>query len=221
MKSMLSLEEQINLISQLFPTVLMAGKSIYEIKIFPKVSIEMDVSKYPKKPSIKLPKSIANICGDIEAFHPIYKNWNKEKPASIVEILKAYRRTIEMLSGVKAYLKKDLVADLVCFGNQQYPDEGICVLKSQDGMLSELVLNPGSSSSPSFTIFNPRSVRYDFKIIATCHFHPTGTADSSPEDLEAFCMYPVNIIISYPYSIENALVFNQLGQKIELELLHG
>jgi hypothetical protein len=216
---MQSLKEQIHSLSQLFPTNSTSKAGVYEIQLFPKFSLELDLSKYPKKPMMRVPKAIETILGDLEAFHPLHKNWNKENPPSIIEIIKAYRRTLEMLSGVKAYLSKGLATDLISFGCQQYPQEGVCVLKSKDGVLSELVLNPGSSSSFYYIIFNPGSVSYDKKFLATCHFHPTGTADPSPEDIEAFGMYPINIIIAYPYSIENLMVYNQQGQRIDLEIL--
>lgn len=216
---MLSLEEQIDSLLQGFPTYTLSRAGVYEINLFPKLAIELDLSKYPKKPIIKVPKAIATIAGDLEAFHPLHKNWNKENPPLIAEIVKAYRRTFEMLSGVKAYIKKQIVADLIAFGQQQYPNEGICVLKSQDGALSELVLNPGSISSPFYIAYNPKSLGYDKKMIATCHYHTSEPIDPSPEDFEAFGMYPINIIIAYPYSIKNTKVYNQQGQRIDFEIL--
>lgn len=216
---MISLETQLISLAGKFSLKESSNKGIYEIQLFPKLTLVVDVSNYPKKPKIKVPKQITEISGELEPFHPMYENWDKRNPPLIADILKNYRRTMEMISGIKAYLKKDLIKNITSFAEQRYPEEGICVLRCLDGALSDLVMNPGSSSTSFFVIFNPRSVGYDKRLIATCHFHPSGTANPSPEDRDAFKMYPINIILGYPYSIKNFKVFNNVAQKIDFEII--
>jgi proteasome lid subunit RPN8/RPN11 len=214
----LSLEEELAAIANRY-SLTASKKDNYEIQLFPKLAISLDVSKYPKKPTIKVPKQFTDFIGDLEYFIPMLSGWKQTEPSSVSEIIDAYYRTMEMISGKKMYIKQNLLDSIIMFAKEKYPLEGVCVLRSLDGALSELVMNPGAISSPFSVIYNPRSVGYDRRLIATCHFHPMGSAKPSGADIGAFTKYPLNIIMNYPYSIRSLKIYNNYGVEINYSIL--
>ena len=215
---MLAKETQIDKILEFYPETMMIDSSILEIPLFPKASLKINLSKYPKKPKLTLPKKIQRILGDSETYIPTFRHWNKTNPPLISIIITALKYTIEMVAGIKVHFLDKIVKDISYMARTSFPKETFCLLRTINGVLAEYVLAPGSESSEISAIFFPTRLGHDHSLIASCHSHPTPNNRPSRADLHTFRKFPVNIIIGAPFNFSTLGVYNLQGEPIPFEI---
>jgi proteasome lid subunit RPN8/RPN11 len=216
---MVSVEEQISRIIGHFPGTHEIQPRLLDIPLYPKMSIQVDLRKYPRRPKVILPKDISRLFDDIDAFISFLKEWDPNYPPYMDYIVGYIKWTIDAMAGLKARIT-DKLADQLCeFARDQAPQEMFCVLRISNGLIFEYVLAPGMEASEVAAIFYPHKIGRDTTIIGSCHSHPTPNNNPSPADLETFRQKPVNLIIGAPYKLSNIAVYNAVGKKIDLELI--
>lgn len=101
-----------------------------------------------------------------------------------------------------------------------HPNEFAAGLREIDGIISELILIPGTVSGPMNAILKLNQLPIDYSIVGIVHSHPSPNTSPSPEDKNTFGRYGrVHIIVGYPYDMDSWQAYNYNGDKIDLEVL--
>ncbi len=101
-----------------------------------------------------------------------------------------------------------------------HPMEFACVLRADDGVITEVILVPGTISSERYAILKHYMLPVDFSVVGSAHSHPTPNTTPSNADLNLFQNTgSVHIIVGYPYDINSWRAFTREGQEIELQVL--
>ncbi|MBS3816951.1 MAG: Mov34/MPN/PAD-1 family protein [Candidatus Thermoplasmatota archaeon] len=101
-----------------------------------------------------------------------------------------------------------------------HPNEFAAGLREIDGIISELILVPGTVAGPVSAILKLHQLPIDYSIVGVIHSHPTPSYEPSQEDFSTFGSYGrVHIIMAYPYDMDSWQAYDSTGKKIELELI--
>jgi len=117
-------------------------------------------------------------------------------------------------------IKKNLLIEIINAAKLNYPNEFICFLggNSKTEEIIEFIFLPNESDEESASI-NVQTMPYDDTIVGSLHSHPNSTNEPSNADKKLFLKYPINIILGYPFIIENIGVYNKKSDKIKIELI--
>ncbi len=112
-------------------------------------------------------------------------------------------------------IKKDLLLDAIHSAKRYMPAEFICFLGGdrKKERVEEIVFLPSNTSETSASI-DEYSVPIDETLIGSLHSHPYSTNRPSSQDKKFFLKYPLNLILGFPYTIENIGFYDQRGEKI-------
>ena len=101
-----------------------------------------------------------------------------------------------------------------------YPREFGAILRAEDGVITEILLVPGTVSGNKHAIFQLHMLPADFTIVGTVHSHPSGNFNPSDEDLMLFRKFGgLHIIVGYPYDEETWAAWKFSGERIELQVI--
>lgn len=101
-----------------------------------------------------------------------------------------------------------------------HPDEFAAGMREIDGVISELIMVPGTTSGPVSAILKLNNLPIDYSIIGVVHTHPTPGHSPSENDIEMFGRYGrVHIIMSYPYDLDSWQAYDSTGKEVELEVI--
>ena len=115
----------------------------------------------------------------------------------------------------KAVLKMIFAAS-----KETYPREFMGLLRAEKGVITELILLPGTTSGDSHAIFYRHMLPIDFSIIGTAHSHPSSSPNPSKADKHLFQRYGrVHIISARPYSIKTWKAYDHKGMERELRVI--
>jgi proteasome lid subunit RPN8/RPN11 len=117
-------------------------------------------------------------------------------------------------------IKKDLLLDAIHSAERYLPAEFICFLggNRKKEVVEEIVFLPSNTSEDSASI-DEYSLPIDDTILGSLHSHPFGINSASAQDKKFFSKYPLNIVLGYPYSIENIGFFGAKGERIQVVLV--
>jgi len=120
---------------------------------------------------------------------------------------------------VKAITSKTLEMMLAA-AKDTHPREFACVLRAQDGVITELLLVPGTLSGENNAILRLHMLPIDLTIIGSAHSHPTPNATPSQADLNLFSRFgPIHLILGYPYTMRSWAAYNRNGGRVELAVI--
>jgi proteasome lid subunit RPN8/RPN11 len=124
-------------------------------------------------------------------------------------------------SGKPAPRIRKSVIDLISASAQsQHPNEFGAMLRSEKGIITELLLLPGTVSGRSHAIFFFNMLPIDFSVRGTVHSHPGGDPRPSDADLELFRKHgSLHIIIAEPYTPRTWRAYDGRGDPIRLEVV--
>lgn len=81
-----------------------------------------------------------------------------------------------------------------------YPNEFGAILRAEAGVITELLLIPGTIGGNRHAIFRLYNMPPDFSVVGTVHSHPSGAFHPSDEDLHMFSKFGgLHIITGSPY----------------------
>ncbi len=82
-----------------------------------------------------------------------------------------------------------------------YPKEFAAVLRAEEGVITELLLLPGTVSGDVHAVFRLYMLPIDLSVVGTVHSHPSGNYNPSDADRNLFGHFgSVHIIAGYPYA---------------------
>lgn len=120
----------------------------------------------------------------------------------------------------KVRIRSDVI-DLLCqAARASHPHEFGGLLRSEKGVVTELMLLPGTISGETHAIFQLGMLPIDFTVKGTVHSHPNGIARPSEADRELFQRFgSVHLIIGAPYTPRNWRAYDGRGEPVEAEVV--
>ena len=101
-----------------------------------------------------------------------------------------------------------------------YPREFGAILRAEEGVITELLLIPGTVSGNRHAIFQLHMMPPDFSVVGTVHSHPSGVYEPSDEDLALFSHFGgVHIITGYPYTEATWAAWTNKGERYPLKVV--
>ena len=102
-----------------------------------------------------------------------------------------------------------------------YPDEYLCTLSAEDGVITEMVLLPGTVYGDSHSFLNMWMAPANCNIIGTAHSHPGYCNDASEADLTLFSnMGGYHLITCQPYDRTSWRLYDSKGAEADLEVVN-
>jgi proteasome lid subunit RPN8/RPN11 len=111
--------------------------------------------------------------------------------------------------------------EFICEASRNvYPREFAGFLRSENDIITEVLLSPGGLSGSHGAVVHPTLLPLDSSIMGTVHSHPGRMAYPSEEDIRFFGKFGhIHIIVRYPFALEDAFFFDKEGQRIECEIV--
>jgi len=100
-----------------------------------------------------------------------------------------------------------------------HPQEFLCLLRQNAGVVDEMILIPGTIYGDSHSFINMWMSPVDFLIVGTVHSHPGYSNEPSDADLEFFGAWRgIHIITCQPYDRSSWRSYDSNGNEVELEM---
>ncbi len=99
-----------------------------------------------------------------------------------------------------------------------YPREFVGLLRARGGIITEVLIIPGSKFEINRSSIFQNMVPIDPSIVGSVHSHP-GPPIPSRADLNFFEKGKINIIAGYPYTFESLAAYNADGTPAKLEIV--
>lgn len=101
-----------------------------------------------------------------------------------------------------------------------YPKEFVAALRAEKGVITEILLFPGSMSNEHSAFMQLFHMPIDLSVVGTVHSHPGPSNRPSEEDLHLFGNYGnTHIITCLPFDMRSWRAYNYKGDVVELEVL--
>ena len=217
------IEEQYRKVIEAYPNTIIINDFISHLKI-PIINdafLEINFTKYPKKPKVIYYKSNIPAYKKLDTKISSLMNWKKKNAISILELIHEILVFIKaLISNIKT-IKKDLINGTLALCRNQHPREIIGLLRVEKDIITEYVLPPGAITSNNSGIYFPGRLPLDPSIKGTIHSHPTGNPNPSLTDLKSiFMTRSFHIIVAYPYNNMNCVkCFDRKGKAIQLNII--
>jgi proteasome lid subunit RPN8/RPN11 len=102
-----------------------------------------------------------------------------------------------------------------------HPREFAGLLSAEKGVISEVVILPGTISGSAHAIFQLHMAPVDFSLVGTVHSHPSYSSLASDADIELFRKYGrVHIIIAQPYMEDSWRAYTGQGEEFHLDIIN-
>lgn len=101
-----------------------------------------------------------------------------------------------------------------------FPNEFIAVLRAEEGVVTELLLLPGTIQGDSFSQLQLYNMPIDYSVAGSVHSHPGYSNRPSDQDLSFFSHFGgVHIITCLPYDRTSWKAYDYNGQRIDLKVV--
>jgi proteasome lid subunit RPN8/RPN11 len=103
---------------------------------------------------------------------------------------------------------------------ETYPNEFLATLRAEKGVVTEILLLPGTLSGGRSGTFQLHMLPIDFSVVGTVHSHPSFSNRPSEADISLFGRFGnTHIITCVPFDMGSWSAYNYNGEKIELEVV--
>ncbi len=117
-------------------------------------------------------------------------------------------------------IKRDCLKMILEASKSSYPREFAALLRAEKGVITEIILLPGTISGDSHAIFQLHMLPIDFSIVGSVHSHPSPFANPSKADLSLFNKKGmIHIIVAYPFDEKSWRAYNWRGEEIEVKVV--
>jgi proteasome lid subunit RPN8/RPN11 len=101
-----------------------------------------------------------------------------------------------------------------------HPHEFAALLREVDGVISEMLLVPGTTSNDTSARMLLDMMPLDLSVVGSAHSHPVHDLRFSDEDLHMFGAKGIyNIIVAYPYRKDDWICYDPRGQRVDLPVI--
>ena len=124
-----------------------------------------------------------------------------------------------MLKRVKS-IDRSLMEMVNQAARDSLPNEFMAMLRVEEGVISELLLVPGTLQGKDSALVMLHMLPIDHTVVGTIHSHPGYSNRPSRQDLELFRRYGmVHIITCLPYDENSWQAYDHQGSSIELPVV--
>lgn len=103
---------------------------------------------------------------------------------------------------------------------ESYPNEFVAALRAEEGVITEILLFPGSYSNEHSASMQLHMMPIDLSVVGTVHSHPGPSNRPSDEDLHLFGNFGnTHIITCLPYDRRSWQAYDHKGQKVSLDIV--
>lgn len=96
-----------------------------------------------------------------------------------------------------------------------HPDEFAGFLREQKGVITEILLVPGTIFGKTGSIVNYWNLPIDSSVKGTAHSHPSSNVTPSPSDLRFFSSFgKYHAIVGFPYTKQSIQFYARDGSKL-------
>ena len=205
-----------------FPNVILVNDKIshMRIELIKGITLEIDFTKYPKKPNVKLFDQSGKVNKKANNEIDCLKNWNSDETNSVLDVINEIISILKDLQSNIIKVKKDLLFGFFALSREHHPRESLGILKMENNVFTEFILPPGTITSNNAGFFNPIRIPTNRSYQGTIHSHPSGVAIPSLQDLNSvFKGYRVNFIVGYPYNLYNIRCFDKNGNLLQFKVI--
>ncbi len=120
---------------------------------------------------------------------------------------------------VKGITKRTLGMIMEC-AKDAHPREFAAGMREIDGLISELILIPGTISGNRSALLRLHNLPIDYSMVGVVHSHPSHNISPSSQDLNMFGKYGrIHIIVGWPYDENSWKAYDWGGKEISLEVV--
>jgi proteasome lid subunit RPN8/RPN11 len=117
-------------------------------------------------------------------------------------------------------IRRDTLEMVLEASRDSYPMEFGAILRAEEGIVSELLLIPGTIGGESHAIFQLYNLPVDFTVVGTVHSHPSPDPRPSAQDIEFFQRIGyLHIIAAHPYDDASWRAWDRQGEVYPLTLV--
>ncbi len=113
------------------------------------------------------------------------------------------------------------VLDMISEASREsLPNEFVAALRAEEGVITEILLFPGSYSSKRSASMQLHMLPIDLSVVGTVHSHPGPSNRPSDEDLHLFGSFgSTHIITCLPYDRGSWQAYDREGRRIVLKVV--
>jgi len=116
-------------------------------------------------------------------------------------------------------IARDTLAFILEASKSSYPEEFAGLLEAKDGVITDVLLLPGTESSETSAVLK-LFMMPNISAVGSVHSHPSSVVRPSQADLHMFSKTGTHhIIVGHPYGRNNWKCYDGSGQPIRLEVL--
>jgi len=117
-------------------------------------------------------------------------------------------------------IRKDVLEMISNAAIETYPNEFLAAMRAEGGVISELLLLPGTISGETSGTLMLHMLPIDYTVVGSVHSHPGYSARPSDADLQLFSHFgAVHIITCLPFDNTSWKAYNLNGERIPLEVV--
>ena len=217
-----TIENQYQKVIEAFPNTILVRNHISHIKIplMNEVFLDIDFSKYPRRPKVILIKADGQIFKKVDNMISSLVSWKKKNAITIVDLITEILGFIESMRSNEIVINADLIHGIMAICRDNHPKEVLGLLRVDKGIITEFILPPGAITTEKSGVYNRRRLALDPSLEGTVHSHPNGNPNPSPIDLKGiFKTGRFHIIVGFPYDNLNCVkCFDQKGKLLNLQI---
>lgn len=217
------IENQYQNIIEIYPSAIAIDNKISHIKIeLPhNIILEVDYSKYPKKPKVILINQSGDVYKNLNNDISSLKNWKKDSMKSVLSVIKEINLTLEGLQSNIVRIKGELLDGFFALCRAHHPKEFLGLLKIDNNVFTEFILPPGAVTSRNTGVFFPGRIPINRDYQGTIHSHPSGTLIPSLQDLNSvFKGNRVHFIVGFPYNLNHIKCYDKNGIELQFKVIN-
>ncbi|MBE0517657.1 MAG: Mov34/MPN/PAD-1 family protein [Thermoplasmata archaeon] len=117
-------------------------------------------------------------------------------------------------------IRKRTLKMLLEASKSSYPNEFGGILREEKGVITELILLPGTIAGERSALFKLHMLPVDSSVVGTVHSHPSGSCRPSDADLDLFRSFGYcHIIVCEPYDMKSWACYDGFGERRPLEVI--
>ncbi|MFX1497677.1 MAG: Mov34/MPN/PAD-1 family protein [Promethearchaeota archaeon] len=217
------IEKQYQDIIENYPNALAIRNSISHIKIdlSNKIILEINYSKYPKRPKVILINQSGSIYKNLNNEITSLKNWKKNNVKSVLSVIKEINLTIKRLQSNIVRIKRELLDGFFALCRAHHPKEFLGILKMEKNVFTEFILPPGAVTSRNTGVFFPGRIPINRDYQGTIHSHPSGNVIPSLQDLNSvFKGNRFHFIVGFPYTLNHIKCYDKNGTELQFRVIN-
>ncbi|MCK4366315.1 MAG: Mov34/MPN/PAD-1 family protein [Thermoplasmata archaeon] len=117
-------------------------------------------------------------------------------------------------------IKRETIEMILEASRDIHPNEFGAILRAEEGVITEIMLLPGTLSGSRSAIFQLHMLPIDFTVVGTVHSHPSGSISPSEADIALFQKFGyIHIITGVPFDKDSWRAFDLYGEPVDLEVI--